>query len=310
MHTRNIAKSLYFPLRAGLFIFSMVAGAVAGESHSFQPMSGACFLHDSGLEFVPSRLLGAEDVAASVDRNDPVSWTCSDPATDCARHAERFEQYRIAVDQWHHVAPWIQSLRSLPRNLFSSWVPQALGRWNSLASSIGREITRHIRVDGPTDLDCPWDRMGASHANDAPSKANIFVFTLGTAEATVVETTQRKDLREVAGEPMGPWLEKTAFARDYCVFAPYPLSGSSHAPSELLGSSESDIDHQSNQTLATEDLIRLQQHAAAMMHRTASRSLAKKMAWLGNALLRWSEDLESSVRVAEASDGSWLEEVK
>jgi hypothetical protein len=57
-------------------------------------------------------------------------------------------------------------------------------------------------------------------------------------------------------------------------------------------------------------VLKLQQMAAVRLQRSMSRTLANNMHSVGQALLRWSSQLESSVRIAEASDGPWMDDIK
>lgn len=319
----------------------MAGGAVADGMGPAHPMSGACFLHDSGMEFIPTRLLGREDVALATDRAESESWTCTDPYLDCAHFAERHDHRIAATTMWDQAFSLSQELRLWSAEAASYIAKQSIQSWNDRLVGLGRDLARVIDVESNPDPDCPWDRIAdspatsnESMADDAslmsderkfPEHANIFVFTLGTEMACqpmamneevnaeeMVEDASVKDFPPPVPSPSDrplPFLEGTAFARDYCIFAPYPLRDPVDVSHLYSGRTQIESKPELRESDSS-SVLRLQQKAAVRLQRATSRSLARNMNWLGQSLLKWSSQLESSVRIAEASDGPWMDDIK
>jgi hypothetical protein len=242
MHSRIFIKSLSISLRTSLVGLSLTGFSMGSEQLLNYPMTGACFLHDSGLEYIPSRLLGVEDIVAETDRGESCTWTCTDPAVDCAAEAERFEQQQRAIEQWNRWYSSAESLRNWSLQSLSQGIARVMREWNSSLVAVGRGLAHRVSIDSPIDNDSPWDDVET--AADATQEhclgyipsprfrnANVFVFTVDmTADATADEEALKEQQAIDAGRVASPSdriidsLGGTTFARDYCVFAPYPLS--------------------------------------------------------------------------------------
>jgi hypothetical protein len=295
-------------------------------------MSAACFLHDSGLEYIPNRILGHEDVATPIDRGNCDRWTCTDPFADCERHAERREQQMAAVEAWDRAFSVGKELKAWTGEAIAEMSIQCIRQWNDCLVGFGSDLGRRFSIESNRDLDCPWDRPAANASmpccelasmNDSILRdhANIFVFTLGTTQGChpVIESPEEFTATETApiaspsDRPL-PELSGTTFARDYCIFAPYPLDDSFVPSLPPMARPSMDplqkAEAESNPISESSSVLRLQQLAAVRLQRSASRKLANNMNWVGHALLRWSSQLESSIRIAEASDGPWMDDIK
>lgn len=292
MHSRYFARVLRTHLRTGLAILSLQAMSMAGESFPCQPMNGACFLHDSGLEYVPSRLLGIEDVAAAIDREAIDSDPNVDAVADCAREAERLDRQRRVDDYVDGALATIQLLRSRTQTSLALWSPRALWEWNRMVTSVGRGIARAVILDDRSTTD------GFHDVEIAPRKlqrgANIYVFTL----ANIPE----------------PEMGSSSFARDYCVFAPYALEDITPVTRQswdtFVGPPPPPREECNQDPVLHAEVGSLQVHATVSFQRALSRAIATRLHWLGRSLMQWSEDMENGIRVAEASDNQWLDEIK
>lgn len=242
MHSRIFIKSLSISLRTSLVGLSLTGFSMGSEQLLNYPMTGACFLHDSGLEYIPSRLLGVEDIVAETDRGESSTWTCTDPAVDCAAEAERFEQQQRAIEQWNRWYSSAESLRNWSLQSLSQGFARVMREWNSSLVAVGRGLAHRVSIDSPINNDSPWDDVET--AADATQEhclgyipsprfrnANVFVFTVDmTADATADEEALKEQQAIDAGRVASPSdriidsLGGTTFARDYCVFAPYPMS--------------------------------------------------------------------------------------
>jgi hypothetical protein len=338
MHSRIFSSVLSQSLRAGLLGFSLSGGLVAREDLNYQPMSGACFLHDSGLEYIPSRLLGIEDVVMETDRGDSDSWTCTDPVADCALEAEKYQRRQATVEQWNRGFSMAHSLRTWSSESFLDGMVRTLKQWNASVVAMGCAWGQAMSTAQSMDSDCPWDRSEITSNNDnlfaveelapeefvaeqSPSasdasdeqacfpRANVFVFTIGVGDFQVPSSSEHNRMAAVptttAPSPsdrvMDAW-SKTTFARDYCVFAPYAL-GDTDIVGEKFGT-------ESSQSAVSIEVWQLQQRAAVELQRSVSRVLARNLSILGSSMLRWSEELNRSVRIAESLDASRTEDVK
>ncbi len=289
MHSRIFIKSLSISLRTGVLGLSLTGFSIGSEQLLNYPMTGACFLHDSGLEYIPSRLLGVEDIVTESDRgqsfpsesfnSESSTWTCTDPAMDCAVEAERFEQRRNACEQWNRWYSSAESLRAWSSQSLSRGITRAMREWNSSLVAVGCGLAHRVSIDSPIDSPIdkasPWDDVQTSadatqeHClgyipNPRLRNANVFVFTVDiTADATVDATADEEALKEQqaidAGQVSSPSdrivdsLGGTTFARDYCVFAPYPLSDA------ITPFTESSVLAGEAQTESTEDSINTRQ---------------------------------------------------
>lgn len=338
MHSRIFSDVLSHSLRAGLLGFSLSGGLVACEDLPYHPMTGACFLHDSGLEYIPSRLLGIEDVAVATDRGESDSWTCTDPVGDCAIEAEKYERREAALDQWNRGFSIVHSLRTWSSQSLLDGMVRTLKQWNASVVAMGCAWGQAMSTAQSMDSDCPWDRSEITSNNDnlfaveelapeefvaeqSPSasdasdeqacfpRANVFVFTIGIGDSQVPSPSEQGPLTAVptttAPSPSDRVVDtwsRTTFARDYCVFAPYPL-GESDIANEMLS-------NEASRSAESIEVLRLQQRAAVELQRSVSRVLARNLSMLGSSMLRWSEELNRSVRIAESQDASISEDVK
>jgi hypothetical protein len=319
MHSRIFPKCLSVSLRAGFVSVALTSAIHAGENIPYQPMSGACFVHDSGLEYIPSRLLGVQDIAAAPDRGNADAWTCTDVESDCAVQAERYVRQQAAIEPWYRVYSLVDSLRTWTSTALSDGVAKSLQRWNSNVAAVGCGLAHRVSRTEYDDQDCVWDRssaamFGITAYNDGIpgpriGRANVFVFTLRTEAANPsqelgvdTDTVLGSAVASSEGEREVHSLRGTTFARDYCVFAPYPLN-------DDLETDKASI-FEGTITSEVSEALRLQQRAAVDLQRSASRTLARGMSWLGLSLVRWSEALDQSVRVAEAFDASDREDWK
>ena len=305
MHSRKFASILSRFARPGLLALALLGTARGDDGCLFQPMSGACFLHDSGMEYIPSRLLGVHDCVASSDRGDErreaKSWTCTDPIDDCAEQAERFSRREALLQHLNEFRNTVQTTRAWTTQSWIGVSSQAIKQWNTGAEILGNATVHWAANEQADQADCPWDRksngetVSAGHPDSIGAmpvfkNGNIFVFTFNAVTEVSPARNDTKfasdtdSLSVTQPEPRsGEWLEKTAFARDYCIFAPYPLADES-------------------------DLTR--QQAALRLKQSVSLVLAQGMTWLGNRLLESGATLADSVRVASESDGSLSLEVK
>jgi hypothetical protein len=306
MHSRIFSTGLSHSLRAGLLGFSLSGGLVAREDLNYQPMSGACFLHDSGLEYIPSRLLGIEDVAVETDRGESDPWTCTDPVADCALEADKYERRQAAVEQWNRGFSMAHSLRTWSSESLIDAMVGTLKQWNASVVAIGgafaaEELTPEEFAAEPS--------VSAFDAQSRLQNANVFVFTIEGGNAQIPSSSEHNRMAAVptttAPSPsdrvMDAW-SKTTFARDYCVFAPYAL-GDTDIVGEKFGT-------ESSQSAVSVEVWQLQQRAAVELQRSVSRVLARNLSMLGSSMLRWSEELNRSVRIAESLDASRTEDVK
>ncbi|MCU0709371.1 MAG: hypothetical protein MUF23_13865, partial [Pirellula sp.] len=244
MHSQTIKATLHNYLRVGIFASSLAGGVVADGMGPAHPMSGACFLHDSGLEYIPNRILGHEDVATPVDRGEYDRWTCTDPLADCERYAERRELQLAAIEAWDRAFSVGKELKAWTGDAIAELTVQCIQRWNGSLVGLGRDLGKRFSIESNPDPDCPWDRLAANATlpgselallNDAILRehANIFVFTLGTTQGChpIIDSPEPFTAAETApiaspsDRPL-PGLSGTTFARDYCIFAPYPLEDS------------------------------------------------------------------------------------
>jgi hypothetical protein len=275
-----------------LAILSLQATSLAGETFPCQPMNGACFLHDSGLEYVPSRILGIEDVAAAIDREAIDAEPYVDAVADCAREAERLDRQRRVDEYVDGALAALQLLKSRTQTSLALWSPRALWEWNRMVTSVGRGIARAVILDDRSNVD------GLHDVEIAPRKlqrnANIYVFTL----------TNHPDL------DMG----SSSFARDYCVFAPYALEDITPVTRQpwdaFVGPPPPPRDGWDQDPVVHAEVGSLHVHATVSLQRALSRAIATRLHWLGRSLMQWSEDMENGIRVAEASDNQWLDEIK
>jgi hypothetical protein len=271
MHSRIFVKSLSISLRTSLVGLSLTGFSMGSEQLLNYPMTGACFLHDSGLEYIPSRLLGVEDIVAETDRGESSTWTCTDPAVDCAAEAERFEQQQRAIEQWNRWYSSAESLRNWSLQSLSQGIARVMREWNSSLVAVGRGLAHRVSIDSPINNDSPWDDVET--AADATQEhclgyipsprfrnANVFVFTVDmTADATADEEALKEQQAIDAGRVASPSdriidsLGGTTFARDYCVFAPYPLSDA------ITPFTESNVLAGEEQTKSTGDSINTSQ---------------------------------------------------
>jgi hypothetical protein len=168
-----------------------------------------------------------------------------------------------------------------------------------------------LEREADSQLDCPWERRSAGFDCELNNEtawdrmpsghnANIFVFTLDSmgphpSNSDTEDVPFRAHAIDSAldNKSSQPRLSDQIFARDYCVFAP-----------------ESAVDTPTSETIASTDVVRPSRHAIIQLQRDGSRHLARSMQWLGTAMLRWSSQLESSVRIAEASEGPSLNDRK
>lgn len=258
MHSRISIKTLSASLRTSLFGLSLTGCAIGSEQLLNYPMTGACFLHDSGLEYIPSRLMGVEDIVTDSDRGEFATWTCTDPAVDCATQAEKFEQRQVAMEQWNRWHSSVKALRDWSAQSLRHGAAQAVRMWNSSLVAVGCGLAHRVSIDSPIDNDSTWDDAEASDGTNQehclgylPSQrfrnAHVFVFAVDTAteapvEEQAIQQQQAIDASQIASpsdriaEPLG----MTTFARDYCVFAPYALSDAieSSSPCEWIGECE------------------------------------------------------------------------
>lgn len=331
MHSRIFVKAVSISLRTGFLGVSLAGFASAGENFPSQPMSGACFLHDTGLEYIPTRLLGAEDIAADADRGESSTWTCTDTSVDCAEQAERYAQRQAAIEQWSRWHSTVDSLRSRAMRSLPDIFANALRRWNASLAAIGSVLVRGISIAESDEIIRPpqnadfASEFNAMHCmGDIPlprfEKANVFVFALGgeIAEQSEIEALEQQrsiDANRIASpsDRTSESMSGTSFARDYCIFAPYPLSSEIMPENEVgdrCDGAKPDSARDASGEIDTRSILQMHQRAATDLQRSASRALARNLSWLGKSLLDWSEQLDSSVRMAEAQDALRANEVK
>jgi hypothetical protein len=258
MHSRINIKTLSASLRTSLVGLSLTGYAIGSEQLFNYPMTGACFLHDSGLEYIPSRLIGCGDIVTDSDRGESATWTCSDPAMDCAVQAEKFEQRQVAIKQWDRWHSLSESLRDWSAQSLRHGVAQAVREWNASLVAIGCGLAHRVSIDSPFDNDSAWDDREITDGTNQEHclgylpiqrfrNAHVFVFAVDTpadepAEELAIQQQQAIDACQIASpsdriaEPLG----MTMFARDYCVFAPYAMSEAieSSSPCEWTGECE------------------------------------------------------------------------
>lgn len=331
MHSRSFKQALRATVGA-----CIVASAFAGISYAdwkspAYPMAITCLVHDSGAEFLPPSLWQLEpeapspELATLTESSEPVT-ALLDPVEDCAKFAIRLDNQQLAMhaatqaksrarSYWNATS---ESALALYQRIANTWRvgTKATGGmfadWANRAADIATNpfVEDFQAIDSPltTDTqsfasefrgctistleqDASWDRMPSG------LNPNIFVFTLesmgplpSNSEPGVAPEGMSSSLEHVMkpamDTPMRPRLSDQIFARDYCVFAP-----------------ESVVEDPTPAPNASRDVVRPSHQAMIQMQRNGSRQLARGMQWLGNAMLRWSSDLESSVRIAEASDG-------
>lgn len=332
MHSRKLAWVLSRFARPSLIALALLGTARGDDESLFQPMSGACFLHDSGMEYIPSRLLGVQDVAATSDRGDKhredKSWTCTDPSIDCAEQAEKFSRHEAFVQNLNEFHNTVQTTRTWTTQNWMGVSSQAIKQWNAGAAMLGNAAVHWAANEQADQADCPWDRTSNTEtvsdahptsisATPVFKNGNIFVFTFGDVTAISPKLNDARFASDAESPSVtylptrsGEWLEKTAFARDYCIFAPYPLAEDAFPITASLNGKVDQSKEWSTQDAANEDAVVTRQQAALRLKQSVSLALAKGMTWLGNRLLESGANLADSVRIASESDESLTLEVK
>lgn len=326
MHSRKLARVFSRFARPSLIALALLSTARGDDGSFWQPMSGACFLHDSGLEYIPSRLLGVQDVAACSDRGDEPreekSWTCTDPSVDCAEQAEKFSRREALAQDLNAFRNTIETARTWTKRTGVGISSQAIKQWNAGAAMLGNAAVHLAANEHADDADCPWDRTGNTDtvsdvhptsisATPVFKNGNLFVFTFGNGTTISPKLNDTKfasdaDSPSVTHLPLrsGEWLEKTAFARDYCIFAPYPLAGDALQVIDSIAVKPDETMVFSTQDAANDDAAVTRQQAAVRLKQSVSIALAKGMTWLGNRLLESGATLAESVRIASETDAS------